>query len=80
MRLFWIEFSKPVGAYKGGCGVTAYDESDARRILEASDWFVRNGGSIQSVRTIGFEDIEENHVRPNMGNIFVRGIWFPKGV
>jgi hypothetical protein len=77
MRPYWLDLEKsatPSGTNLG-VGITAYSEEDARTI------FANKFGSEQIVRVIRvirtIDDIEQNHVRPNMGNLLVRGIWWP---
>jgi hypothetical protein len=78
LRVYWVTFS---GNELGlGCGVTAIDPDDVRRILGESDYVSESGAVIDSIREVAFEDIEQNHVVPNMGNFFMRGIWYPRGV
>jgi hypothetical protein len=56
-------------------GVTAYSEVDAREIVRAI--FDRPIVKVEVISDM--RDIEQNHVAPNMGNHFKRGIWFPLG-
>ena len=85
MRRFWIEFESPLGDHnhptisRAGCGVTASDLEDALSLLKQH--IFPNG-----VPKIGrlLEDIDvstlnKGHVLPNMGNVLVRGIWYPLG-
>ncbi len=76
MEIFWIEPTGPdlpQGA-AFGMGVTARDLDDALALLRE-----RLGpceiGSSRRIRSM--EEVEQNHVRPNMGNFLVRGIWYP---
>jgi hypothetical protein len=65
-----------------GFGVTAKDQTDALLLLEEA---LKNlGSSIKldklkpSFRTINdISEIEQKHVRPNMGVHLRRGVWFP---
>lgn len=73
MKLYWVKFAEP-GL---GCGVTAIDEADCRILVEGDLLFAsRSVASITEIRN--FEEIDRDHVVPNMGNMFMRGIWFPK--
>ena len=78
MQVYWIKFA-PIAqpcAENLGVGVTAWDDEDARRLaLQAfSDREVASVTVVNDVRTL-----DEGHVRPTMGNIFARGIWWPSG-
>jgi hypothetical protein len=54
---------------------TAYSEADARKlVIEAFDRGIVAVEVITDMRSI-----DQNHVAPNMGNHFERGIWFPMG-
>jgi hypothetical protein len=77
---YWFYFDRsqwptPVNL---GCGVTAYDLADARKLILESVFFGK-----ESVQEIGYlEDVDistldEKHVRPNMGSPASRGVWFP---
>ena len=78
MQSYWLTFEsvpQPT-ALNIGAGVTARSDSDARRIANAA--FA--GGTIATVVVV--EDaasLDERHVIPNMGNILIRGVWFPLG-
>lgn len=83
MKVFWIEFEKvegkelPIGT-GWGCGVTAYDKEDAINLMKKlifKDW--KDIPILSSKENITLDDLEQNHVAPNIGNIMIRGIWFP---
>lgn len=75
MKAYWVIFEE-----QGlGCGVTAIDEADCRSLVDDNAFFA--GRVVKSVAEIErFEELDHNHVVPNMANMFVRGIWFPKGI
>jgi hypothetical protein len=79
MRRFWIEFQAgPMGLR--AFGVSAIDLADAFGLLKAK---VFAGKDLPAVKVI-VEDIDVStldpgHVIPNMGNVLVRGVWFPLG-
>ncbi|MDO6962852.1 hypothetical protein [Rhizobium alvei] len=77
---YWVNFENPTPLCRMGWGVTAIDEADARVIVMGSPEWAREPCAIASIRAISFDEIEKNHVRPNMGNILARGIWFPDGI
>ena len=60
-----------------GCGVSATDLDDAEALLRESLF----DGDLPTVRRVvedlDVRDLDENHVRPNMGDPSVRGVWFP---
>jgi hypothetical protein len=78
MKPYWIKFdpAEAVSPLNLGMGVTARDDADAVYLAQ----LVASERKIASVSLI--EDInalDERHVRPSMGNIFVRGVWWPGG-
>jgi hypothetical protein len=77
---FWFDFDSavevPVG-FRLGCGVTAHSEADAYRLLN-SIW--PSAGDPPVSRVVAEVDraqLEQNHVLPNVGDLDVRGVWFP---
>lgn len=75
MKAYWVIFE----GQGLGCGVAAIDEADCRSLVDDNAFFA--GRVVKSVAEIErFEELDQNHVVPNMGNMFVRGIWFPKGI
>jgi hypothetical protein len=81
---FWIEFNAdgdkiPIGL-SYGCGVTAYDFSDALKIIQTK---IFKGQNLPDIRikkeNIDIQTLDQNHVVPNMYSPDKRGIWFPIG-
>ena len=85
LERFWIRFHGSyeefysTGGFDKGFGVTAYNIDDAKIILQKE---IFKGQSLPEINTViaavEYEQLEESHVKPNMGNIAVRGVWFPK--
>ena len=82
LRTYWVTFGdlgKPT-PLNLGCGVTAYDREDA---LELVRNLIFSGKGLPEATDISddvsIDDLEQNHVAPNIGNIEARGIWFPQG-
>jgi hypothetical protein len=86
VRRFWIEFESPRLGEHGhpaikmaGCGVTASDLEDALSLLKQHVFptgLPSIGGLVEDVDV---STLDQGHVLPNMGNVLVRGIWFPVG-
>jgi hypothetical protein len=82
MKRFWIKFEKMerISPLNLGCGVTAPNVEDAIQIVKE-----RIGSDLELpkivdiVENIDITTLDSKHVLPNMGNHFVRGIWFPMG-
>ena len=78
MHPYWVTFSdlKDFSSLGLGVGVTGHDINDA--LMLVGDAF----GPLTISKITAVDDVaslDEGHVRPNMGSIFVRGIWFPLG-
>ena len=82
-RKFWFRFDIPASELPIGvglgCGVNA-------RSLELALEMVRErvfAGPLPALSVV-IEDVEissldEEHVLPNLGDVFAEGVWFPKG-
>jgi hypothetical protein len=82
LRRFWFNFDNTpeFSPLRLGCGVTAFDSQDAIKILSATVFFGRESIPISSVNEdIDIRTLDENHVLPNIGNVVIRGVWFPIG-
>jgi hypothetical protein len=72
MRPFWV--TTDVGL---GVGVTAASEAEALALIFEAFGSERR---VKDIRPIAdMRELDQGHVVPNMGNWFVRGIWFPLG-
>jgi hypothetical protein len=79
MRPHWLTVENPPKFHFLGLGVgiTAYSEEEVRKLFAEA---FGPGFKVKDVRTIHtMDEIDQGHVRPNMGNHLVRGIWFPLG-
>jgi hypothetical protein len=83
VEVFWIQFVDATALPPGmhlGCGITAYDQSDVMQIFADRVHISHPDLKIASVRRVlSIDELEQGHVRPNMGNFLIRGIWFPLG-
>lgn len=87
LHRYWFEFDAREPADRerlahrfllAGCGVTAWNEEDAR-------WLIREhlfeGEPLPPIRSItedvDISTLDPKHVRPNMGLCVWRGVWFP---
>jgi hypothetical protein len=61
-----------------GCGITAYDLDDAYGFLREQVFPTYGEEPVDEiVENVDVSKLEERHVRPNMGNPVMRGVWFP---
>lgn len=84
MRRYWFEFNGslqelPPGLILG-CGVTAYDYTDAISILRQKVFKEEELPEIKTkVENVDISTLDNGHIRPNMGDLTLRGVWFPMG-
>jgi hypothetical protein len=77
---YWFAFRKSAmpTMLSLGCGVTAYDLADAQKMLQEQVYPMYGEQPIESIiENVDVSTLEEKHVRPNMGNPVMRGVWFP---
>lgn len=80
LERFWFKFTKSAKptVLSMGCGITAYDLADARRLLREQVFPAYGEEPIDEIiENIDVSTLEQEHVRTNMGNPAVRGVWFP---
>jgi len=82
LKKYWFRFSaipKPT-PLNLGCGVTAFDYDDAIFLMQS---LIFRGDTMPLIVDYAVDvrqsDLEKSHVLPNIGNLSVRGIWFPQG-
>jgi hypothetical protein len=80
LRRFWFSFEglPPFSVLTVGCGVTAYTYDDALQILK-DKVFEQSLPACSVIEDIDISTLDEHHVRPNMGVVTQRGVWFPLG-
>jgi hypothetical protein len=77
MKPFWIELARlnRPSPLNRGVGITAISEEDAVSLFGE---LIGTGYTIKSIKEISdVRDLDQNFVVPNMGNLFVRGVWYP---
>lgn len=87
MKRYWFKFDIPKNAlvnfpqYSGlslGCGVTAYNLEDAKRILQEKIFQEAPFPKIVTlIEDIDVSTLDNAHILPNIGVPSRRGIWFP---
>ncbi len=78
LRRYWFSFVKSglPSVLNIGCGVTAYDERDARSMLIDKVFPVFGARDVVSVaENVDVNSLDDGHVRPNMGIPSNRGVW-----
>ncbi|MDC8015560.1 hypothetical protein [Tahibacter soli] len=78
---YWIRFREPIpiDALRLGCGVTARSADDAMSLLREKVFRGVAFTVADMEADIDVSRIEDLRIRPNMGVVVWRGIWFPLG-
>lgn len=81
LKRYWFVFEKfdhptPLNF---GCDVTAHNYQDALAIMRDGLFHGQAPPVKDSVEDVDISRLEAKHVLPNLGNVLVRGIWFPAG-
>ena len=81
LKLFWFKFKQPTPVIINfGVGISAYNYCDAIALLQERMFGPNNVPLVeQYIEDVSLDNLEENHVLPDIGLINVRGIWFPQG-
>jgi hypothetical protein len=75
---FWFVLDDPRSGL--GYGVTAYDEADARDLIQRLIFQAAQMPPVlEVVSDVKVPDLDQGHVVPNMNPPNWRGVWFPKG-
>ena len=85
LKKYWITFKqdsrydKYHAGYGFGIGVTAFTLDDAKNLI--GEQIFRIGlPEIDVIKiNVKYDDLDEGHVKPNMGTISNRGVWYPLG-
>jgi hypothetical protein len=85
LHRYWIEFdlapyADPPMSIEMGLGVTAPSEEQALAIIQKRIFSGRPLPEMKSIaRDLDVSTLDPKHIRPNMGNPALLGIWFPMG-
>jgi hypothetical protein len=83
LKRYWFTFGEKkraddLSVLSAGCGVTAYDLNDAKKILEDLVFPLYGDRDIASIQeNVDVATLDRNHVQLNMGAPSNRGVWFP---
>jgi len=84
LRRYWIEFDltnyprRPLGGSRG-CEMTTHSRADALDLIRKQVFNGQLPTVSHLVEDVDVSQLDAGHVRPNMGNPAVSGIWFPLG-
>ena len=85
LHRYWIEFdlthyADPPMSIAMGFGITARTEEQALAMVQERVFGGRPLPEMKSIaRDLDVSTLDPKHIRPNMGNPAVLGIWFPMG-
>lgn len=75
LKTFWIEAP---GSNVAGFGVTAFSCEDAFELLHACGHsFSPDDSQVRVTEGIRVEDLDQQHIMPNIGPLILRGVWYP---
>ncbi len=80
LKVYWIILANPPDnfVHQRGIGVTALGKADAIDLVREH---VDGAGSpeyeLVVCEVLDFQELDQNHVVPNMGNHLRRGVWYP---
>jgi hypothetical protein len=82
LKIYWVNLRGKLPGLGLGVGITARDWDDAVLLLSEGGKVLCgepiDASMIESWREVkDVAELEQKHVRPNMGEILRRGIWFP---
>jgi hypothetical protein len=82
LKRFWFGFERfrEPTPLNFGCGVTAFTYDDAVNLMN-QEVFDGQGlpEIVRAIENVNPNELDRNHVLPNIGLILVRGIWWPQG-
>jgi hypothetical protein len=74
LHRYWFKTREPLGF-----GVTTYSLDDAKRLVDDAARSLRmNYEVLEIIEDVDVTMLDQNHVRPNMGAVNFRGVWYPK--
>jgi len=77
---YWLKFSRLATPHplNLGCGVTAWSLDDALRLIRSVFPDLSLGPPIEIIQNIDVSTLDPGHVLPNMGDVTLRGVWWPR--
>lgn len=85
LKRYWFEFEiesvfKVPGGIGLGCGVCAFSEDDAIRIMDEKIFTeIKRPPILKVIEDVDIRKLDQGHVIPNMLPPVYRGIWYPLG-
>lgn len=81
LHRYWFQFQKSdvPSILNTGCGVTAFNEDDAMKLIQEKVFPYYGPREVKEIVVdVDISTLDEGHVIPNMFSPFVRGVWFPR--
>ena len=80
LKRFLLEFEKHAAGVHW-VGVTAWTQEDALHLIQTTIFIQKKLPDFISLEEINsLDDLDQNHMVPNMEEFVSRGIWFPQGL
>jgi hypothetical protein len=85
LRRYWIRFDVSMKDEHApgtllGIGVTAYSREDALQIIRDKVYKQEVLPPVADlIEDVSISELDAQHVVPNLGSHFVRGVWYPVG-
>ena len=81
LHRYWFRFErlKQPSPLNLGCGVTAFSKEDAVELMKQMIFLAEDLQIKECIEEVDITSLDQKHIIPNMGNVVVRGIWFPLG-
>lgn len=80
LKRYWFRFEAlPYpNPFNLGCGVTAYDHDDAISLVMEGFGSLEIPEILECISDVDVSTLDHRHVLPNIGNLSIRGMWFPQ--
>jgi hypothetical protein len=90
LRCYWVSWKRrsqrePQGIYIGqpqgrGFGITAFSQEDAIKLLEEKGYAseLKRADEMIWTEVEDMGQLDQNHILPNAGPTYFRGIWYPR--
>ncbi|HET6648209.1 MAG TPA: hypothetical protein VFH01_12855 [Pyrinomonadaceae bacterium] len=73
---YWVVPQEEHCGVPFGIGVTAYSVADAFALIRECNWPM-DLSAVKVTENVKFDDLDQQHVVPNMGPMTFRGVWYP---
>jgi hypothetical protein len=77
---YWLKFARLTRPHplNLGCGVTAWTLDDALHLVRSAFPNLSVGAPITVMENIDVSTLDPGHVLPTLGDVTLRGVWWPR--